>query len=133
MNLANAVAASVHDTLVVSPNITITLVNPSIDSTLTPNCPAASATAAISLALVGISLDISLIALLNSENCCSVASTVFLTPANASSYAIAAAEAPAAIKVNGVAKVIIVFPIVSTPLPRFWILTPVSCRLDPNC
>ena len=85
-NLAREVDASLADRLVVSPNITAVLVKliklsvPSI-----PNWPAISITPAISSADSGIFLDIFIIASLNFLNSGSVALTVFLTPAKASS------------------------------------------------
>ena len=62
MNLASDVAASCALTLVVSPSIIMTLVNFSISSAPIPSCPAASATAAISVLELAVSVDIFLMA-----------------------------------------------------------------------
>ena len=58
VNFASADAASSAERLVVSPSMTIVLVNPSISSADTPSCPAASATAAISSLELAVSVAI---------------------------------------------------------------------------
>ena len=63
VNFASAEAASSASRFVVSPNITIVFTKPSKSSAETPNCPAASATAAISAFELVVSVDICIIAL----------------------------------------------------------------------
>ncbi|MNJ31309.1 hypothetical protein D3C77_259370 [compost metagenome] len=82
-NLASAVAASSADMLVATPMLTMVSVKPNIASFLMPNCPAASATLAISVAAWGISFAISRMPCSKTANSSSVASIVFLTPAKA--------------------------------------------------
>jgi len=57
---------------------------------LMPSCPAASETAAISVALEAVDFDKSRMPCLIVDSCSSVPSTVFLTPAKASSKSTAA-------------------------------------------
>ena len=78
----------------------ITLVKSRMLSVLMPSCPAASAIPAISLAAIGMLPDMSKISRRSPASCSVVASTVFLTPANALSKSIPArteAVSPAAI------------------------------------
>ena len=71
-----------------SPKSIITFVNSRSASFCIPSCPAASVTPAISSALAGNSFAIFRIPCSNAANSSSVASTVFLTPANALSKSI---------------------------------------------
>ena len=92
-NLANAVAASSADKFVDTPKAIITSVNSTKFSFAIPSCPATSITFAISVAVLGISLDISRILCLKLAYSSSVASTVFFTPANADSNSLPALTA----------------------------------------
>ena len=76
-------AASSELKLVETPRLIMVFEKSLIAPIGTPNCPAASATLAISTALEGISFAISRILADSLSNCCGVPSTVFLTPANA--------------------------------------------------
>ena len=78
-------AASSELKLVETPRLIMVLEKSLIAPIGTPNCPAASATFAISTALEGISLAISRILADSLSNCCGVPSTVFFTPAKADS------------------------------------------------
>ena len=93
-NCAIAVAASLAEIFVESPNLTIVSVNAIIFSVFTPNCPAASATPAISVALLAVASDKSSIPCFIFSNCSSVPSTVFVTPVKAVSKFIALAVIP---------------------------------------
>nr|DAF17210.1 MAG TPA: hypothetical protein [Caudoviricetes sp.] len=70
-------AASSELRLVDTPKLIMVLEKSLIAPIGTPNCPAASATCAISTALDGISLAISRILVDSWANCCGVPSTVF--------------------------------------------------------
>ena len=124
-NFANELAASSADKLVEFPKSIITFVNDNISSVLIPNCPAASATADISVVLDGISFAISLMPCLSSSICASVPSTVFSTPAKASSKSIALL----ALATNAV-------PVATEKadifLPAFSILFPTFSTFPPN-
>ena len=118
-SLASDVAASSALMFVASPSMTMVLVNPRIFSVWIPSCPAASATPAISDAEVGISFAMSRMPWLSACSSASVASTVFLTPANACSYSTpalipAAASVPMAAALAAIA-VAPIFPIFARP------------------
>ena len=90
-----------------------------------PNCPAAAATAAISSALEGSSLDISFIPCSSSAICSVVPSTVFLTPANALSQSTCAFIAAVPIATTGSVTVLVnALPILVDFSPKLEIFSP---------
>ena len=104
-NLASAEAASSAERFVASPKSIMTRVKSSTSSVAIPNCPAASATAAISVVDAGISSAMSNMPCRSAASCSVVPSTVFSTPAKALSNStaafVAATPAPAKAKDAG--------------------------------
>ena len=92
-NLARAVAASSAVRLVASPMLIMVWVKLVMSPVAMPSWPAASATAAISVVVAGISVDISIISSEMATSCSSVPSTVLYTPVMALSYSMAASVA----------------------------------------
>ena len=104
-----------------------------MSSVFIPNCPAASATADISVALAGSSVDICLIPFSSSANCSSVAFTVFFTPAKALSNSIAdlVANVPT-LTIGTVTYLVNVLPTLEIVLPTVLILLPTFVNVVPN-
>ena len=123
---ANSEAATSADNAVDSPRSIIVLENFNKFSCRIPNCPATSATFAISLAAVGKVLAISLIPSSNAANSISVASTVLRTPTKADSKSIAVLPAATPNKLSG----ILTFCVISRPTLETFL--PVSFILSPN-
>ena len=137
-NLASCDAASSAVKFVEFPKSIIAFEKLNILSVCIPNCPAASATAEISVVLDGISSAISFIPCFKFAICCFVPSTVFSTPVKAVSNSFAELTAPVATAAIGnVSFVVIVVPILSilldifdTFLPNSSILLPAWVQLD---
>ncbi len=139
-NLANELAASSDPRLVDSPISIIVLEKASTLSVWIPNCPADSATVAISEALAGNSLDISLIPADKSSYEISTlpfvsttSSTVFFTPAKALSKSIADFTAKATPPIIGsVTPLVIELPKLDRLSPTFFALVPIISKLFPT-
>ena len=133
-NLANAVAASSAVKFVASPISIIVRVNPIIFSLEIPNCPAASATAAISVVDAGTSLAMFLMAVPIASSSLPLRFVVLATPVKALSKSLDAFTLAANPAVIGTVKAAvkplpIPFNIPGTLAPMLVVDLPNSCTL----
>ena len=121
-----AVAASSEERFVESPNLTIVSVNPKIFSVFTPNCPAASATDAISVALLAVDSDKSNKPSFIFSNSSSVPSTVLVTPVNAVSKSIALLATPTNAALAAALTIVSFLPTLVIESPKVCIFVPTA-------